>query len=59
MFKGIKENDEAIIIWTHTRARNKGFAKKLVELFKIKSAYNPLPESIGFWEKCNIYNNKP
>ena len=50
----IKENDKAIIIWTHTRARNKGFAKKLVELLKIKSVYNPLPESIGFWEKCNI-----
>ena len=50
----IKENNKAIIIWTHTRARRKGFAKKLVELLQIKYAYNPLPDSIHFWKKCNI-----
>jgi hypothetical protein len=31
-----------------------GFAKKLVELFSIEYAYNPLPDSIDFWEKCNV-----
>jgi len=50
----IKENNKAVIIWTHTRARNMGFAKKLVELLNIEYAYCPLEESIGFWEKCNI-----
>jgi len=50
----IKENDNAIIIWTHTRARRNGFAKKLVELLNIKYADNPLPESIDFWKACNI-----
>lgn len=50
----VKENNEAVIIWTHTRARNKGFAKKLVELLHIEYAWNPLPESIGFWKKCNV-----
>jgi hypothetical protein len=50
----IKENNKAIIIWTHTRARNMGFAKKLVTLLQIEYACNPLPNSIGFWNKCNI-----
>ena len=34
----IKENNSAIIIWTHTRARKMGFAKKLVELLHIEYA---------------------
>jgi hypothetical protein len=50
----IKENNKAIIIWTHTKARKMGFAKKLVELLQIEYAFNPLPDSIGFWEKCNV-----
>ena len=28
----IKEDNKAIIIWTHSRARKRGFARKLVEL---------------------------
>ena len=50
----IKENNKAIVIWTHARARNMGFAKKLVTLLQIEYACNPLPNSIGFWNKCNI-----
>ena len=50
----IKEDNKAIIIWTHTRARKLGFARKMVELLKIEFAWNPLPESIGFWDKCNV-----
>ena len=50
----IKENNEAIIIWTHSRARRMGFAKKLVNLLDITHAYNPLPDSLEFWRKCNI-----
>jgi len=50
----VKEGDEAILLWTHTRARRRGFAKKLVELLEIKSADWPLPESLGFWQKCGI-----
>jgi len=50
----IKETNTAIIIWTHTRARKMGFAKKLVYLLNIKYAYNPLPDSIDFWKKCNV-----
>ena len=52
----VKEDDTAIIIWTHTRARRNGFAKKLVELLHIKYAHTPLPESIEFWKKCNVRN---
>jgi hypothetical protein len=50
----IRENNKAIIIWTHTRARKMGFGKKLVKLLKIEYADKPLPDSIGFWKKCNI-----
>ena len=50
----IKNDDNAIIIWTHSRARNRGIARKLVQLLNIKNAFNPLPSSIGFWQKCNI-----
>ena len=50
----LKENNEAIIVWTHQRARKRGFAKKLVDLLKIETVCRPLPESIGFWEKCNV-----
>jgi hypothetical protein len=50
----VKEHNKAIIIWTHTRARKMGFGKKLVELLQIEIADNPLPDSIGFWEKCNV-----
>jgi len=50
----IRESDTAIIIWTHTRARNMGFATQLVKLLDIKYADTPLPESMGFWQKCNI-----
>jgi len=50
----IKNNNNAIIIWTHKRARRNGFAKKLVNLLNIEYAYQPLPESIDFWKACNI-----
>jgi hypothetical protein len=54
----IVNNDIAIIIWTHTRARRKGFAKKLVELLNIKYASNPLPGSEQFWFACNVAEKK-
>ena len=50
----VKENDKAIIIWTHSRARKRGFAKKLVKLLHIKYADKPLPDSLDFWGKCNV-----
>ena len=48
----ITNDSTAIIIWTHTRARRKGFATKLVNLLKIECAQLPLPESINFWKSC-------
>lgn len=50
----VKESNNAIIIWTHSRARKMGFAKKLINLLDIKYACNPLPDSLDFWRKCNI-----
>lgn len=50
----VAENSKAVILWTHPRARKRGFARTLVELLHILYVWNPLPESIGFWERCNI-----
>ena len=50
----VKDSNKAIIIWTHTRARKKGFARKLVELLHIDVAFNPLQDSLDFWKKCNV-----
>lgn len=50
----VKDRDRAILIWTHTRARNNGFAKRMVQMLDIVSAYHPVPESAGFWKKCGI-----
>ena len=50
----IRDCDRAIIIWTHSRARRRGFAKRMVNVLGIKSAYRPIITSIGFWKKCNI-----
>jgi len=50
----IKEDNKAITIWTHSRARRNGFAKKLLNLLHIEYSYNPYPNSIQFWEACNI-----
>jgi len=50
----IAKNNNISIIWTHTRARKMGFAKKLVKLLNIKQVENILPESREFWEKCDI-----
>jgi hypothetical protein len=50
----VKENDEAIILWVHSRVQRRGFGKQLVELLNIKSVYNPLPCSVDFWTKCNV-----
>jgi len=50
----VKNDEKAVIIWTHSRARKMGFAKLLVKLLNIKYADTPLPESIGFWKKIGI-----
>jgi hypothetical protein len=42
------------IIWTHTRARRRGFAKQLIRGLNISNVRNPLPESIGFWQKLGL-----
>lgn len=47
-------DDTIEIIWVHTRARKRGFVKKMVELLNLPYVYKPLPGSEGFWEKCDI-----
>jgi hypothetical protein len=50
----LKEDNGCRIIWTHTRARNRGFARTLLRLLQIEKAWNPLPGSAIFWRKCDI-----
>jgi hypothetical protein len=51
----IKENNnECLFIWNHSRNRRKGLAKKLVQLLKIEKIWNPLQDSLPFWESCGI-----
>jgi hypothetical protein len=50
----MKDESTVDILWTHTRARKKGFAKQLIQELKIIHVRNPLPESIGFWQKLGL-----
>lgn len=50
----IKNNDTAVIIWTHSRARRNGLARRLIELLGIKKAYKPLAQSKPFWKSIGI-----
>lgn len=50
----VKRDNIAEIIWTHTRARRNGFAKKMVEQLGITKANHPLPESKDFWRAVGI-----
>lgn len=54
------EHTKIIIIWTHTRARRRGFAKKMVEMITKQECSAPmipsypLPDSILFWNACGF-----
>jgi len=51
----INKEDWAMMIWTHSRARKKGFATKLTELLGIKTAYIPLAsDSLDFWKARGV-----
>lgn len=50
----VRERNKAHYIWTHPRARNRGFARELIQLLGIEYVCNPVLSSIGFWEKMNI-----
>jgi len=51
-------NAQISIIWVHTRARRRGFAKKMVnslsECYENIILSHPLPESIPFWKACGL-----
>ena len=50
----IKKENKVLILWVHNRARKMGFGRKLVELLKIDTVSNILPDSKVFWEKCGV-----
>jgi hypothetical protein len=56
----LNNQEEIIIIWTHTRARRKGFAKKMIDCLSKKSPTgkvtpcNIMEESIPFWKACGL-----
>jgi hypothetical protein len=45
----ISEETKAVILWVHSRIRRMGFGRKIVQLAGINEVWNPLPESIDFW----------
>lgn len=47
----VRNGDNAVLLWTHPRARKNGFGARLVTGLGIRRASNILPESRGFWEK--------
>ena len=51
----VAKDNEAIILWTHTKARRNGFGKTLVELLEITKAYEPLPDAHNFWKSVGIF----
>lgn len=48
----VRDGVKADIVWTHSKARRNGFAKKLIRLLGIVEADNRLPGSEAFWEAC-------
>ena len=54
-----REGNKAIIIWTHTRARKRGYARRLVELLDITCAFRPQGDSLDFWAKCGVTDFAP
>jgi GNAT superfamily N-acetyltransferase len=47
----LREGSEAVIIWTHTRAQRRGFARRLLNLLEITVARHIVAGSEGFWER--------
>lgn len=43
-------------VWTHTRARRKGFAIMLIKLLRVRNVLNPTYNSIPFWKACGLYD---
>jgi hypothetical protein len=41
-------------VWTHTRARRKGFAIMLIKLLRVQNVLNPTYDSLPFWEACGL-----
>ena len=50
----LKNENIAIILWVHTRARRMGIGRILLKLLSINYVLKPILESKEFWEKCNI-----
>jgi hypothetical protein len=43
-------------VWTHTRARRKGFATMLIKLLRVRNVLNPTYDSLPFWKACGLYD---
>jgi GNAT superfamily N-acetyltransferase len=46
--------DDIDMLWTQPEFRGLGLARVFVQHFEIKTVYNIVPESRGFWEKCGV-----
>lgn len=52
----IVKDSTVSVVWTHTRARRKGFGIMLMKLLKVRNVYNPSLDSIPFWKACGLHN---
>jgi hypothetical protein len=50
----VKKDETVLIVWTHSRARRRGFAKKLIQSLRVTKVNTPLPESFGFWKAIGM-----
>jgi len=51
----IKGGKKAKVIWTHTRARRRGFGTALVKNLGIEEVNKPVDGSQPFWEACGLW----
>ncbi|EKX39859.1 hypothetical protein GUITHDRAFT_114108 [Guillardia theta CCMP2712] len=50
----IMQDDIAEYIWVRPDMRRQGLGRLFVQKLRIREAWNPLPESVGFWESCGV-----
>jgi ribosomal protein S18 acetylase RimI-like enzyme len=41
-------------VWTHSRARRRGFGWHMVKLSRATTVYRPISEYAGFWRACGL-----
>jgi GNAT superfamily N-acetyltransferase len=50
----IVEKGLLFFVWTHSRARRRGFGRLLVALTEATEVYRPTPDDAAFWRACGV-----